>query len=311
MPISRTPLDDVHGQGVDDAERGDQHGDRGQRIEQAEDPASASSMAPSIRSSGTTSSASWEAAVRSASRAESGVPGANRSANTSAPATPRLVVASSQPTSIDSPVRPGIDRSTMPTTCRSRRRAVDRRHRQDLVDGQAEAGGQPGRDDRRTAGVERGERRIAVAVDEASRPSAAMSAPTTAAASVRTPSRATSKVAIGLTRATPGRAGQVLGDALVLGDRADRGQDELARDDVGDPAGGRGAGVLPDPAERDDHRQPDRQAAEGQRGPAPVADDGAAGEPLLERKQAANGARRPGDGGRTNGISSVATSRIA
>ena len=100
-------------------------------------------------------------------------------------------------------------------------------------------------------------------------------------------------------RADPGDArdvrGRSAGDALVRGDRPDRGQDELARDDVGDPAGGRRAGVLADAAERDDHGQADGQGAEGQRGPAAVADDRAAGEPLLDAEdERERDARRSG-----------------
>ena len=105
-----------------------------------------------------------------------------------------------------------------------------------------------------------------------------------------------SKVAIGLTRAMPGTAA---GRSSATPSSAAIGRievdDQVARDDVGDPAGGRGAGVLPHPAERDDHRQPDGQAAERQRGPAPVADDRAAGEALLEPEDGRE--RRPGDPG--------------
>ena len=130
----------------------------------------------------------------------------------------------------------------------------------------------------------------------ASRPSAAMSAPTTAAASVRVPSRATSNVAIGLTRARFGTdVGDVPDDPLVRGDRTDRRQDELARDDVGDPAGGGRPGVLADPAQGDDHRQPDGQATQRQRRPARVAVDRAPGEPLLDPQQQCE--RRAGDPG--------------
>ena len=103
-------------------------------------------------------------------------------------------------------------------------------------------------------------------------------------------------------RADPGDARDVAGqvglDAFVLGDRPDRGHDELARDDVGDPAGGRGAGVLADAAEGDDHRQPDGQAAEGQRRAAAIAHDRAAREALLEAEQERERrAGDPGDGG--------------
>ena len=67
-------------------------------------------------------------------------------------------MASGQPTSIDSPDRPGIDRSTIPTT---RSRTVPPgpdRERHLVADPQPEASGETGGDDRRAALVEGGER---------------------------------------------------------------------------------------------------------------------------------------------------------
>ncbi len=78
-------------------------------------------------------------------------------------------------------------------------------------------------------------------------------------------------------------------------DRPDRGDDQVARHDVGDPAGGRGTRVLADAAEGDDHGQPDGQAAERQCSPAPVAHDRVARQPCLEPKEQAE--RRPGHPG--------------
>ena len=100
-------------------------------------------------------------------------------------------------------------------------------------------------------------------------------------------------------RADPGqvrhRCRDVPDDPLVRGDRTDRRQDELARDDVGDPAGRGRPGVLADPAQGDDHRQPDGQATQRQRRPARVAVDRAPGKPLLDPQQQRE--RRAGDPG--------------
>ena len=109
---------------------------------------------------------------------------------------------------------------------------------------------------------------------------------------------ATSNVAIGLIRAMPGDRRRAVGDTLVRRDRADRGHDQVARHDIGDPGPGRRAGVLPDPTERDDHRQPDRQRPERQCRPARIADDRARGPGAPRSGGAgANGdPGHPGDG---------------
>ena len=221
-------------------------------------------MAPSIRSSGTTSRASWPADARSASLGRGGAAGVEadgedvgagdaETVGRVAPADEHRLAGRARDGALDDARRcAGRGPSRRPSARVSVWPTVE-----------AEPLGEGRRDDRRAAGVEGRERGRPVAGDEPSRPSAAMSAPTTAAASVRVPSSATSNVAM---RADPGDAGDGAGevghDALVRRDRPDGGQDELARDDVGDPAGGGGAGVLADAAEGDDHRQPDGQAAE-------------------------------------------------
>ena len=175
---------------------------------------SASLMAPSIRSSGTTSRASWSAVLAGRRRASAGAPGAKRTAKTSAPGDAEAVVASLQPTSIASPLRPGIDRSTIPAIRQVELPAVGGRDARRIVaDRQAERSA-------RLAGMIVAPPASSAAsaasrspATNVSRPSAAMSAPTTAAASVRVPSKATSKVAIGLTRATPGTSPRQVGSA--------------------------------------------------------------------------------------------------
>jgi hypothetical protein len=69
---------------------------------------------------------------------------------------------------------------------------------------------------------------------------------------------------------------------LVERDGSDRRHDLVAGDDVRQPRARGATRVLRDTANRDDHRQPDRQRANGQRGPAAVSHDRAAREPLFE-----------------------------
>ncbi len=86
-------------------------------------------------------------------------------------------------------------------------------------------------------------------------------------------------------------------EALVEAAREDRGQDEVPRDDILEPRAGGGPGMLPDPAEGDDHGQSDGQGADGQRRPRPVAQDGGPGQALLEaRHHDERGAGDPGQG---------------
>ena len=136
-----------------------------------------------------------------------GASGAKRSAKTSAPATPRLVVASLQPMSIASPVLPGIDRSTIPDDLELEATAVGGGHGHGLTDRHAEAIGEGDREDRGAAGIERGERRGPVARHE---PEAAVGRHVGAddgrRVGPRSPPTATSNVAIGLIRAIPGTA---------------------------------------------------------------------------------------------------------
>ena len=101
-----------------------------------------------------------------------------------------------------------------------------------------------------------------------SRPSASMSAPTTAAASVRTPVERDIERAIGLrARCRERRCGAVRGRPRRPRSAGSRSR-PVARHDVGDPAGGRGTRVLADPTEGDDHGQPDgqRRRASGRSG---------------------------------------------
>ena len=101
---------------------------------------------------------------------------------------------------------------------------------------------------------------------------------------------------------TPGEVAQRLVEALVGRAREDRGHDEVAGHDVGDPGAGRRAGVLPDAAEGDDHGQADGQRPDRQRRAAAVAQDRGPGEALLEPgDERERGARPPGRGraGRT------------
>ena len=135
-------------------------------------------------------------------------------------------MASFQPTSIASPVA-ARDRSLDDADdAQVEAAAVDRSGpSRTSPTREAEPLGQRGRDDRRAARRRARRAPHPVAGDERSRPSAARSAPTTAAASVRV--ALDGDVERG-DRADPGDArdgaGQVLGDALVGGDRADRGQ---------------------------------------------------------------------------------------
>ena len=185
----------------------------------------------------------------------------------------------------------------MPTTRRPSRRAGRRSERSGPGRRPARAAspGWPGRSRHRRHRWPPGLRRGRPPTNR-SRPSAARSAPTTAAASVRTPSSAMSKVAIGLIRATPGTAAMISASTPSSArDRPDRGEDQLARDDVGDPAGGRRPGMLADTAERDDHRQPDGQGAQRQRRSARGRARRSSREPLLEAQDERE--RDPGQAG--------------
>ncbi len=76
---------------------------------------------------------------------------------------------------------------------------------------------------------------------------------------------------------------------LVDGDRPDRGEKRVAGDDVAEPRGGRSAGRRRDAPERDEDGQRHGQAADRQRGAAPVTDQRTAVQALLR------GQERPGD----------------
>ena len=149
--------------------------------------------------------------------------------------------------------------------------------------------------DHGTAGVERGERRVAIAGHE---PQAAVGG------EIGTDHRR----AIGAyavdgqverghraDRATPGRR------AIVSSSPSSRPRgkievsDELARDHVRDPGAGDGAGMLADATERDDHRETDRERTDRQGSPARSRSTRRAREPLLERGE--HGERRAGEPG--------------
>ena len=157
------------------------------------------------------------------------------------------------------------------------------RDRHDVAERETEPLGQGDRDDRRAAGVEGREGRRPVARGEGEPP---------VGVEIRADDRRGIRPAAldgdveGADRADPGdtrhRVAEVVGDALVGRDRSDGGQQEVARDHVVDPAGGGRACVLADAAERDDHGQADGQGAEGQRGPAAIAHDRAARETLFD-----------------------------
>ena len=80
---------------------------------------------------------------------------------------------------------------------------------------------------------------------------------------------ASAKVPIGLTEATPGVTSTSSSSSRPRGKIEVRTQ--FARHDVGDPGARREPGVLPDAAERHDHREPDREGTDRQRRAASVA----------------------------------------
>ena len=144
--------------------------------------------------------------------------------------------------------------------------------------------------DRGAAGVEgRERRRIGRRLTIVRRPSARKSAPTTAAASTRMPRKARSKEAIGVTRprrerprgqprpARRGRSGRM--EVTI----SSPGHDVV---EPGERGGARGLGG---PAEGHDHREADDERAEGQRRPAAIAGERAAGEPLLDPQEQQQG----------------------
>ena len=162
------PLVHVHRQRVHDAEGGHDDRHERQRVEQPEDPGEGRVDRPGdpvdrVRLEGVAAGDGRQAGpVRRPSR-----PGSNRIAKASAPLTPKPPVASGQPTRTDSPDRPGIDRSTIPTTRRPDLRpaptgkAISSPTRSPSVRRKAV------RDDRRAALVEGVEGGGPVAADEA------------------------------------------------------------------------------------------------------------------------------------------------
>ena len=98
--------------------------------------------------------------------------------------------------------------------------AVDPGDVHDLVERDAEARGQRLRDDRGAAFVQGRSAASRSPAMNRRRPSSARSAPDTAAPSVRLAPTAISKVAISVTRATPGDWAELGGDLLVRSDRA-------------------------------------------------------------------------------------------
>ena len=218
--------------------------------------------------------------------AAAGASPVNRTAKTSAPATPRRVrgVVPADEHGLAGPARDGsVDDAHH---AKVERVAVGRGDGQHLTDGQPESLRQARRDDGRATIVEGRQGSAAVAGDE---PEATILVEVLPDHGRGIGPRAVERdIELG-DRTDPGDAGhgtdQVGFDAFVLGDRPDGGDDEIARDDIGDPAGGSRTRMLPDPTEGDDHRDADGQAAERQGGPAAIADDRTAGEPLLEPEQ--------------------------
>ena len=144
-----------------------------------------------------------------------------RTANTSAPATPSRVVASVQPTSIDSPVATRDGPLDDADDAQVEGAAGRGRDGDDVTDREVEPLGEADREDRRATGIERRERRAAVAGDEG-QPAVGVEVRAGRPRRHRCgcPATATSNMPIGLTRATPGhRVEDVVGDAFVGGAR--------------------------------------------------------------------------------------------
>ena len=277
------PLDDAHGQRVDDAERGDEHGDEGERVEHAEDagraprrPSPGSARSGSIR--GRTSGPSRG----SPARASVSRPGTKRTAKASAPSTPSDAVASGQPTRIASPPEPGMDRSTIAATSRSIVWLAStgtvmtsprcRPSRSASATGMITA--PPSSSASSAADAVAGHGREPVVDEEVAPDDGGRIDAHAAVGDVERGDRRDAGHA--------GHARERLADRLVRTDGADRGDDLVARNDVLQPLEGRGAGGLRRPAERDDHRQADHERPEGQRRPVPVAGERAAREALLD-----------------------------
>ena len=150
------------------------------------------------------------------------------------------------------------------------------------------------RQDHRPAGIDRGQRRRAVAGGERQ---AAVGREVGAADRRRVEARALPGEVERRDRRRPRDPVDRLDLALVAlvadRDRRDRGEDLVARDDVGQPARRGGPRVGGDRAERHDHREPDDERADRERRPAAIAGDRRAGEPLLEAQDARE--RQPGD----------------
>ena len=276
------PLDDVHGERVDDPEGGDDDGDEGERIEQAED---------AVR--GRLADRSLDAVERDGSSASAGL-GRERSApartvgarrrsgrrSASAPATPKARSRRGQPTS-DRLARRSREASARRSPRRSARAASDPSiaDRMTSPDGGAR---QPRR--RGPAGtivgaarVEGGERRATgrrrrigqPPVGERGRPRDRGRGTRRGGARLR-PAR--SNVAIGLTRSTPrprrassrrprrGRRGRI--EVTTRSTRARRRRSRRR------PRPGHAG---PTAAERDDHGEPDRERTDRERRPAAVA----------------------------------------
>ena len=171
-------------------------------------------------------------------------------------------------------------------------RAVGRGGVDDRVESQAVARGDARGHDDGAAGVECRERRRTVAGDEV-QPAVGREVGADHRGTVGPdPVDGQRERADRAHRGDPGRDQHVL--ELVEAAREDRGQDEVARHDVGDPGSGRRPGVLPDASERHDHREADRQRPDRQRGTSPVTQERSAREPLLEpRDQPERQARDP------------------
>ena len=244
---------------------------RARRVEQAEDPAERVARSrPRSASSG-----SARGPVRGPRRRAPGRPSAacaGRVADREGVGAEHAeAVASRRPADEDRLAGPAGQRRARrsPTTRRSTVRAGRRPEGQRVADPQAEPVGQaagtiaepPASSAVRAAAGRRPRSQPAVGERDPR--------PTTAAASSRTPRKAASKRR---DRADPGDAGH--GGELAAAtpsssaDRPDRGRDHVAGHDVGQPGRAARAGVLRPRRRGHDHRQADRQGADGEGGPA-------------------------------------------
>ncbi len=302
-PDLADPFDDVHGQRVDDPERGHEDRDDRQRIEQTEDAAErvvdgARDLVEGHDLERVELGLATERVLgggrrvrREADREDVGA-GDTEMVRGVAPADEHRLAARARDAALDDPDDDEVQWLT-----------VGGGHRDDVSQVEPEPGRETCRDDRRATGVEGGQRGGPIAGREDEPAVGGEVRPDDRGAI--DPGTLQRDVERG-DGADPGDTrhgrGEVALDPFVRGDRPDGGQDDVAGDDLGDPGTGLGPCVLTDAAEGDDHRQPDGQGAQGQRRATPVADDGSAREALLEADQERErDARDPGDDGQDDG----------